>query len=198
MSPTSIRQMTNGPFRGAVQDGRGPCVPTQPLAMGIKRAVVTLEGGELRFVGRTGSGHSVVLDSSAGDTGVRPAELVPLALAGCTAMDVISILRKKRQDVAAYSVETVGVQGDEHPNAFSSVEVTHVVEGNDLDEIAVRRAIELSATRYCSVGATLASGEVEVRHGFVIRDARTGVERRGEVLTLGPRQRATAALVGSA
>jgi putative redox protein len=187
MSYTSIRQMTNGPFPWAVQDGRAVCVSAQPVGMAIKRAVVTLDGSELRFVGRTGSGHTVVLDSSAGDTGARPAELVPLALAGCTAMDVISILRKKRQEVVGYAVEAVGFQDDDHPNAFSRVDVTHVVEGHDLDETAVRRAIELSATKYCSVGATLAGGEVEVRHGFLIRDARTGSERRDEVVTVGPR-----------
>ena len=55
----------------------------------------------MRFIGRSGSGHAVVLDSAGSDTGMRPAELIPLALAGCTAMDVISILRKKRQDVRA-------------------------------------------------------------------------------------------------
>ncbi len=166
--------------------------------MAIKHAVVTLEGDELRFVGRTGSGHVVVLDSGAGDTGSRPAELVPLALAGCTAMDVISILRKKRQAVTGYAVDAVGVQADEHPNAFTSVDVTHLVTGNDIDEAAVRRAIELSATRYCSVGSTLASGEVEVRHGYVIRDAATGSERRGHVIVIGPRRSAGVELVGSA
>ncbi len=166
--------------------------------MAIKHAVVTLAGGELRFVGRTGSGHEVVLDSAAGDSGSRPAELVPLALAGCTAMDVISILRKKRQDVTGYAVDAVGVQAEEHPNAFTSIDVTHLVEGNDIEEAAVRRAIELSATRYCSVGSTLASGEVEVRHGYVIRDAVTGSEQRGQVITIGPRRSPAAELVGSA
>ena len=78
--------------------------------MAVKTASVTLEGGELRFVGRVGSGHSVVLDDGKGDTGVRPAELVPLALAGCTAMDVISILRKKRQPVTSYEVHAEGEQ----------------------------------------------------------------------------------------
>ena len=89
---------------------------------------------------------------------MRPAELVPLALAGCTAMDVISILRKKRQDVRRYAVEAAGTQEADHPNAFTRIDVVHVVEGSGIDLEAVRRAIELSATKYCSVGATLSSG----------------------------------------
>jgi putative redox protein len=154
--------------------------------MALKTATITLEGDGLRFVGSVGSGHSIVLDDGNGDTGARPAELVPLALAGCTAMDVISILRKKRQDVRRYSVESAGTQMDGYPNAFTRIEVTHVVEGAGLDVAAVARAIELSATKYCSVGSTLASGMVEVRHGYRVVDTETGAETSAEVLVEGP------------
>lgn len=153
--------------------------------MAVKTASVTLEGGELRFVGRVGSGHSVVLDDGKGDTGIRPAELVPLALAGCTAMDVISILRKKRQVVTGYEVRAEGVQMDGHPNAFTRIDVLHVVTGRSVDVEAVRRAIELSATKYCSVGATLASGITEVHHAYLVHDE-DGTEVSGEVLVEGP------------
>jgi putative redox protein len=153
--------------------------------MALKTASATLEGGDVRFIGRVGSGHSVVLDDGAGDTGLRPAELVPLALAGCTGMDVISILRKKRQGVVRYEVRATGEQQDEHPNAFTRIDVLHVVEGTAIDVEAVRRAIELSATRYCSVGATLSSGMTEVHHSYLVRDE-TGAEWTGEVLVLGP------------
>src|SRR5512135_1929961 len=105
--------------------------------MAVKTASAVLEGGELRFVGRLGSGHSLVLDDGKGDTGVRPAELIPLALAGCTGMDVISILRKKRQDVTAYEVKAEGVQMDAHPNAFTRIDVIHVLEGPSLHVDAV-------------------------------------------------------------
>jgi putative redox protein len=154
--------------------------------MATRYASVTLDGGDMRFAGRSGSGHGVVLDSATGDTGMRPAELIPLALAGCTAMDVISILRKKRQDVRSYSVEAVGTQADDHPNAFTRIDVTHVVEGPAIEVEAVRRAIELSATKYCSVGATLASGAVEIHHAYLVRDDATGDSSAGEVLVLGP------------
>jgi putative redox protein len=153
--------------------------------MAVKTASVTHEGGGLRFVGRVGSGHSLVLDDRAGDTGPRPAELIPLAVAGCTAMDVMSILRKKRQAVARYEVRADGVQMDGHPNAFTRIDVLHVVEGADLDIEAVRRAIELSATKYCSVGATLASGVTEIRHSYLMRDG-LGAELTAEVIVLGP------------
>ena len=154
--------------------------------MAVKTASVTLDGEGQRFTARVGSGHALILDDGNGDTGPRPAELIPLALAGCTAMDVISILRKKRQDVRGYRVETAGVQMDAHPNAFTQIDVTHIVTGVGVDPAAVARAIELSATKYCSVGSTLSSGIVEIRHGYRLIDAETGAETSADVLVEGP------------
>jgi putative redox protein len=154
--------------------------------MGLKTATVTLDGDGMRFIGSVGTGHSIVLDDGNGDTGPRPSELIPLGLAACTAMDVISILRKKRQDVRRYAVEAVGTQMDGHPNAFTRIDVTHVVEGAGIDPAAVARAIELSATKYCSVGSTLASGMVEVRHLYRIVDTETGAEIEADVIVEGP------------
>jgi putative redox protein len=153
--------------------------------MAAKTASVALDGTNLRFVARAGSGHSLVLDDGRGDTGPRPAELIPMALAGCTAMDVISILRKKRQEVTRYEVRAEGVQMDAHPNAFTRIDVLHVVEGPAIDVDALRRAIELSATKYCSVGATLSSGITEIHHAYLVRDEQ-GTEQTAEVLVLGP------------
>ncbi len=153
--------------------------------MAAKTASVTLEGDGLRFVARAGSGHTIVLDDSAGDTGLRPAELVPMAVAGCTAFDVISILRKKRQDVTGYEVRASGVQMEHSPHAFTRVDVLHVVTGREIDVEAVRRAIELSATKYCSVGGTLSTGVTAVHHAYVVRDE-TGHEQTGEVVVTGP------------
>jgi putative redox protein len=152
--------------------------------MAVKTSSITLEG-EMRLVGRVGSGHSIVMDSGTGDTGARPSELIPLALAGCTAMDVISILRKKRQEVTRYEVLADGTQMDEHPNAFTRIDVTHVIEGPDLDVEAARRAIELSATKYCAVGATLSSGITEIHHSYVVRSG-SAAEASAEVIVLGP------------
>ena len=153
--------------------------------MAAKTASVALDGTNLRFVARAGSGHSLVLDDGRGDTGPRPAELIPMALAACTAMDVISILRKKRQDVTRYEVRAEGMQMDHHPNAFTRIDVVHVVEGPAIDVDALRRAIELSATKYCSVGATLSSGITEIHHAYLVRDG-GGSEQTAEVVVLGP------------
>jgi len=155
--------------------------------MPTKTATLSLEGGDLRFIATSGSGHSIVLDNATGDTGMRPAELIPAAVAGCTAMDVISILRKKRQEIDRYEVRASGEQLDEHPNAFTRIDIVHVVEGREIDPEAVRRAIELSATKYCSVGATLSSGRVEISHSYLIRDG-MGEGRLTQVVVTGPHQ----------
>lgn len=154
--------------------------------MATKTATLTLHGDGLRLVGRLGSGHEVVLDDGVGDTGARPAELVPLAVAGCTAMDVVSILRKKRQDVRGYAVEASGAQMDAPPHAFTRIDITHVVTGVGVDPAAVARAIELSATRYCSVGLTLATGVTAIHHAYRLVDAETGSETSADVLVEGP------------
>jgi len=153
--------------------------------MAVKTARLALEGGDLRFVATSGSGHTIALDDGASDTGMRPSELVPLAVAGCTAMDVISILRKKRQDVARYEVRASGEQQADHPNAFTRIDVVHVIEGVSIDLEAVRRAIELSATKYCAVGATLSTGMTEIHHAYLVRDT-SGDERMAEVIVTGP------------
>ncbi|HWH36707.1 MAG TPA: OsmC family protein [Candidatus Limnocylindrales bacterium] len=154
--------------------------------MSAKAATISLEGDGLRFIARAGSGHSIVLDNGAGDTGMRPAELIPVALAGCTAMDVISILRKKRQLVTRYDVQATGIQQDDPPHAFTQIDVAHVVEGPRIDDEAVRRAIELSATKYCSVGGTLATGVTEIHHAYLVRD--DDGERTAEVIVTGPEE----------
>ncbi len=155
--------------------------------MATKTVTAALEGDGLRLVARTGSGHTLVMDDGSGDTGARPAELLVVAQAGCTAMDVVSILRKKRQGIARYEVRVSGEQRDEPaPNVFERMNVVHVVEG-DVTVEAVRRAIELSATRYCTVTANLASGVTEIHHAYLVRDA-AGEEQFGEVVVTGPHE----------
>ncbi len=127
--------------------------------MATKTATVSQVGPGVRLVARTGSGHDIVMDGTLGDAGPRPAELLLVALGGCTAMDVASILAKKRQEVRAYEVRVTADQRDEpHPHVFGRLEVLHVVDGPDVSVDAVRRAIKLSAYRYCTVTAMLASG----------------------------------------
>jgi putative redox protein len=163
--------------------------------MSTKTAVLTLTNDDMRFEAVVGSGHAIVMDNGTGDTGARPAELLGVALAGCTAMDVISILRKKRQPVDRYEVRTTGQQIEEHPHNFTRFDIVHVVDGTGIDPAAVARAIELSCTKYCSVGSTLASGDLEIHHASLIRTP-DGDEQYAEVLVTGPRAAAEVVAAG--
>jgi len=113
----------------------------------------------LRFTATADSGHSVTLDAAehAGgqNAGFRPMEMLLVGLAGCTGMDVISILRKKRQQVTGYEVHVEGVRAEENPMVFVDITVEHVVTGHQVQPDAVERAIELSEGRYCGAGAML-------------------------------------------
>lgn len=108
-----------------------------------------------QFVARTGGGHSFLLDDKEGATGPKPIELVAAALAGCTAFDVITILRKKRQRVTGYEVRVEADQVQQAPMVFNAVRIRHVVTGFDVDRKAVEDAIHLSEEKYCSVGAMI-------------------------------------------
>ena len=111
---------------------------------------------ELQFIGIADGGFPVKLDShSSPETGVGPMEMVAIALAGCTAMDVISILEKKKVDIIAFEVKVDADRAADHPKRFVKAVLHYVVHGHGVDEDALRRAIELSVTKYCSVHATL-------------------------------------------
>lgn len=121
-------------------------------------AKVTWKEG-MSFTGTADTGFTVPLgaDPSVGgaNDGFRPLELMAVSLAGCTAMDVISIVRKKQQVVNRFEVQVNADQQTEHPHVFTRATVTYVFSGNNIDEAAVRRAIELSATKYCPAQAML-------------------------------------------
>jgi len=112
------------------------------------------------FMGMPDSGTPVQMDADAsfGGTGngVRPMEMVALGLAGCTGMDVISILRKKRQQVTQFEVRVNAPRSAEYPKVFTSALITYLITGKNVDEAAVLRSIELSATKYCPVHFMLA------------------------------------------
>ncbi len=130
-------------------------------------AIISYAGDDL-FTGITPSGHAQVLETnSERASAASPMELLLIALGGCTAVDVVSILRKKRERVTAYQVEVRGTRRDEHPRAFTRMEVRHIVRGHGLSEKAVSQAIELSETKYCSVAATLRPG-VEIVSSYEI------------------------------
>lgn len=109
-----------------------------------------------QFVAETGSGHHLILDDAAGASGAKPIELVAVALAGCTAFDVITILRQKHhQKVTGYEVHVEADQAERPPQVFTAVRIRHVVTGMEIDEAALAQAIQLSEEKYCSVGAMI-------------------------------------------
>jgi putative redox protein len=100
-------------------------------------------------------------------------------------MDVMSILKKKRQDVTRYEVSVDAQEHEGNPEYFTRFDIVHAVEGPAIEEAAVRRAIELSATKYCSVAATLSAGTVEIHHRYrIVRPDAADLE--GEVAVIGP------------
>lgn len=123
------------------------------------KASVTLTqpaGGGHQFVGRTGSGHHLLLDDTTGATGPKPIELVAAGMAGCTAFDVITVLRHKfHQQVTGYEVRVEVDQAERPPQVFTAVRVHHIVAGHDIDPKALEEAIRLSEGKYCSVEAML-------------------------------------------
>lgn len=139
----------------------------------------------LRFHARTGSGFELELEGAGEDDAAKPSELLLAALCGCTGMDVISLCRKKRQRISEYSVGATGQQRGTHPRTFATIDVEHRFSGVAIDDIAIRRAIELSATRYCLVSAHLSQGETRITHRYTIED--DAGTRSGEVLVTGPR-----------
>lgn len=136
-------------------------------------ARVTWKQG-LTFTGTADTGFEVGLGSKpevGGDNdGFRPIELVAVGLAGCTAMDVISILQKKRQDIKHFEVQVHADRAEEHPKVFTHVTLKYLVEGHDIDPSAVERAIELSTTKYCPSHAMLRKA-VDIDHTYEIREA---------------------------
>lgn len=109
-----------------------------------------------QFVAQTGSERHFLIDDTAGGTGPKPIELVAAGLAGCTAFDVITILRQKyHQKVTGYEVRVEADQAERPPQVFTTVRIHHLVRGFDIDASAIEQAIRLSEEKYCSVGAML-------------------------------------------
>lgn len=145
----------------------------------------------MRFATETGTGRTLVFGDDAEQNQLSPVETVVAALAACSAMDVVSILAKKRQVFDSYLVDVRADQRDEFPQVFTRIDITHIVEGRVVLEGAVRRAVELSAAKYCPVNAMISAGATEVHHHFRLRC--TGPEPReasGEVMVTGPERRA--------
>jgi putative redox protein len=141
--------------------------------------VVWQEG--LNFNGTADSGFTVPLDSSSlaggAGKGFKPMELIATGLAGCTAMDTISILQKKRQEITAFEVNVYAKQAEQHPHVFTHIKIEYMITGHTVDEKAVVRAIQLSAERYCPAQAML-SQVVPMELEYQIFEDRGDLERK--------------------
>ena len=127
------------------------------------KASVTLDRG-MAFSGVSGKEFSVRMDSGPAvggdDSGFRPMQLLLIGLGGCTGMDVLSILRKKRQDVSSFEILLDAQQAEEHPRVFTHIDIKYIIRGQGIRPAAVERAIELSETKYCPAQAMLVKSAV--------------------------------------
>ena len=135
-------------------------------------AKVTWVGPGLRLVGEASSGPAIVLDhvlpgEEGRETGPRPLELLLIGLAGCSGMDVVSILQKKRQPFTGLQVKVTAERADEHPRVYTHIHLEYVVTGQGVEPQAVERAIELSQSKYCPAAAML-SKAVEITTSYQI------------------------------
>jgi putative redox protein len=135
------------------------------------KAIIQFAGDEF-FVGVTPSGHAQTIETnSQRNLAATPMELLLIALGSCTGVDVISILKKKRQQVTAYRIEVSGERRAEFPRSYTRLNVKHIFRGRGVSEAAVARAIELSDQKYCSVAATLrGSAEIVTSYEIVEED----------------------------
>lgn len=129
-------------------------------------------GGNALFVGESGSGHTVTMDGppdhGGENKGVRPMEMLLLGVGGCSSFDVMSILKKRRQDVHDCIAHLEAERADEVPSVFTKIHMHFVVSGKGLSEKAVTQAVELSAEKYCSASIMLQKGGVEVTHSHEV------------------------------
>lgn len=135
----------------------------------------TLETG-MRFDVETGSGHHIILDAAehngGQNSGPQPMEMLLVALAGCSGMDILTILRKKRQDITGYELRIHGMRAEEHPKVYLDITLEHIFSGHNIRPEAVERAIELTEERYCGASAMLGK-TATIGHKFnIIEDSK--------------------------
>jgi len=135
------------------------------------KAVVKWTDG-VQFVAESGSGHAIIVDGppekGGRNTGLRPMELLLMGLGSCSSFDVIGILQKSRQNVTDCHVEITSERADAVPAVFTKIHLHFVVSGRNVKEVQVKRAVELSAEKYCSASIMLAAGGVEISHDYDI------------------------------
>ncbi len=139
--------------------------------MGQKnRAKVVWTGEGTRFHGSVGSGYELNISGGSEDSGARPMELMLVSVAGCTAIDVVGILKKQRQDIEDVEVEIEGERAEDYPKVYTAVTVNYLVRGKGVDPQAVERAIALSEEKYCSASVILERSGAKMRTSYTIEE----------------------------
>ncbi|ENS5333163.1 OsmC family protein [Salmonella enterica] len=121
----------------------------------------------LTFLGESSSGHQILMDGNSGDKAPSPMEMVLMAAGGCSAIDVVSILQKGRQNVTNCEVKLTSERREDSPRLFTHINLHFIVTGSDLKEAAVARAVDLSAEKYCSVALMLEKA-VNITHSYEV------------------------------
>ena len=136
----------------------------------MPKAKITYVNG-MQFVGEAGSGHAIVMDGTpeAGgkNTGLRPMELLLIGIGGCSGMDVVSILKKKKQHVTGFEINVNGQKAETYPQKFTEIDMEFIIRGKKISEEAVKKAVQLSMDKYCSVKATL-EGSAKIDYVYKI------------------------------
>ena len=135
-----------------------------------KHATLRWQGSGLEFTATLGMGHSFTMHNPPDAQGGSPMDYLLAGVAGCTAMDVVSILQKMRQQVAGLEVQIHGIQAETPPSVYTSATITYVVRGEQIDPVAVARAIELSQTKYCSASVMFQQAGVEIVTNYLIEE----------------------------
>lgn len=131
--------------------------------MGTVNASARWTGEQLNFIGTSYKGHQIPM----GGDNISPTQMLLLGLAGCTGMDVVSILQKKRVAVQDVQVQVTAHQPDEYPKPYHTIEVKYIIKGEDIDSASVERAIALSTEKYCIVSQSL-QNPVEIKTSYVV------------------------------
>lgn len=136
----------------------------------MARTNVKYTGG-MQFVATADSGHAVIMDADkdvgGNNTGSRPMELLLMGIGGCSGMDIISILKKKKQTITGLEAQVSGSMAEDYPHKYTEISIEYIVRGKDVSEEAVKRAVQLSMDKYCSVKATL-EGSAKIHFTYKI------------------------------
>ena len=134
----------------------------------VNSAKIVWKGQGFNFEGHLGSGYQFDCGSGEDKVGGTPMEFLLAGVAGCTAVDIVNILQKKRQQISGVEVQVSGVRAETHPKVYTDVDLTYIIQGQDIDPSAVQRAIDLSEDKYCSASAMFRQGGVKINTSYRI------------------------------